>query len=178
MISALAHGYGEEAINIFNNMVRSSMKPYRITLVVVLNACSHSGLVQEGVRYFESMTRDHGIVRNQEHYACLIDLMGRAGCFDRLIKQLEKMPCELDGRLWNAILGVCRIHGNIELGRKAAEQLMELEPQSSAAYVLLSSIYAALVFKKKKKKKYICCSWKVGMGREGETTYGGDWRDR
>ncbi|KAL5788822.1 hypothetical protein ACOSP7_005771 [Xanthoceras sorbifolium] len=145
MISALAqHGYGEEAIEMFDDMVRSGVKPERITFVVVLNACSHSGLVQEGLRYFESMTRDHGIVHDQEHYACLIDLMGRAGCFDQLMNQLEKMPCELDGRLWNALLGVSRIHGNIELGRKAAEQLIELEPQSSAAYVLLSSIYSAL----------------------------------
>ncbi|KAK0583403.1 hypothetical protein LWI29_036571 [Acer saccharum] len=145
MISALAqHGHGEEALNMFDDMVRSSVKPDRITLVVVLNACSHSGLVQEGVRNFESMTRDHGIVPNQEHYACLIDLMGRAGRFDQLMNQLKKLPCELDDRLWNAILGVCRIHGNMELGRKAAERLIELEPQSSAAYVLLSSIYAAL----------------------------------
>ncbi|KAK2665546.1 hypothetical protein Ddye_004120 [Dipteronia dyeriana] len=145
MISALAqHGYGKEALNMFDDMVRSSVKPDMITLVVVLNACSHSGLVQEGVRYFESMTCDHGIVPNQEHYACLIDLMGRAGRFDQLMNQLKKMPCELDGRLWSAILGVCRIHGNMELGRKAAERLIELEPQSSAAYVLLASIYAAL----------------------------------
>ncbi|KAH7574912.1 hypothetical protein JRO89_XS02G0021100 [Xanthoceras sorbifolium] len=145
MISALAqHGYGEEAIEMFDDMVRSGVKPERITFVVVLNACSHSGLVQEGLRYFESMTRDHGIVHDQEHYACLIDLMGRAGCFDQLMNQLEKMPCELDGRIWNALLGASRIHGNIELGRKAAERLIELEPQSSAAYVLLSSIYSAL----------------------------------
>ncbi|XP_044507772.1 pentatricopeptide repeat-containing protein At2g21090 [Mangifera indica] len=145
MISALAqHGHGEEAIQMFDDMFRSGSKPNKTTLVVILHACSHSGLVHEGLNYFESMTRDHGIVPNQEHYACLIDLLGRAGCFDLLMNQLERMPCKPDGRVWNAIIGVCRIHGNIEWGRKAAEQLIELEPQSSAAYVLLSNIYAAL----------------------------------
>ncbi|GAV84275.1 LOW QUALITY PROTEIN: PPR domain-containing protein/PPR_2 domain-containing protein, partial [Cephalotus follicularis] len=132
MISALAqHGRGEEALQMFDAMVRSGMKPNRITLTVSLNACSHSGLVQEGLRYFESMTGDHGIVPSQEHYACLVDLLGRAGCFEELINQLKKMPCKPDKQVLNALLGVCRICGNIELGRKVAEQLIELEPQSS-----------------------------------------------
>ncbi|XAR72717.1 hypothetical protein NMG60_11019453 [Bertholletia excelsa] len=145
IISALAqHGHGEEAIQVYDDMVRSGVKPNRITFVVFLNACSHSGLVEEGLKYFQSMTNDHGIYPDQEHYACLIDLLGRAGRFNELMNQLESMPCKPDGLVWNALLGVCRIHGNIELGRKAAENLIELEPQSSAAYVVLASIYAAL----------------------------------
>ncbi|CAK9162083.1 unnamed protein product [Ilex paraguariensis] len=145
MISAYAqHGYGEDGIIMFVGMVRSGVQPDRITFVVILNACSHSGLVQKGLSYFESMSRDYGIVPDEEHYACLIDLLGRAGCFNEVMNQLEKMPCKPDNRVWNALLGICRIHGNIELGRKAAEHLIELEPQSSAAYVLLSSIHAAL----------------------------------
>ncbi|GFS42784.1 pentatricopeptide repeat (PPR-like) superfamily protein [Actinidia rufa] len=145
MLSALAqHGCGEEAKQMFDDMVRSGVKPDRITYVVILNACSHSGLVQEGLGYFQSMACDHGIAPDQEHYACLIDLLGRAGCFDELMTQLEKMPRKPDGLVWNALLGVCRIQGNLELGEKAAENLIELEPQSSAAYVFLSSIYAAL----------------------------------
>lgn len=145
VISALAqHGYGEEAIQMFANMVRSGVKPDRITFVVILNACSHSGLVKEGLCLFESMRSDHGIFPDQEHYSCLIDLLGRAGQFDEAMNQLKKMPCKPDSRVWNALLGVCRIHGNIDLGRIAAEQLIELEPQSSAGYVALSSIYAAL----------------------------------
>ncbi|XP_028077651.1 pentatricopeptide repeat-containing protein At2g21090 [Camellia sinensis] len=171
MISALAqHGCGEEAIQMYNDMVRSGVKPDRITFVVILNACSHSGLVEEGLTYFQSMTKEHGIVPDQEHYACLVDLLGRAGCFDELMNQLDKMPCKPDGLVWNALLGVCRIHGNLELGRKAAENLIELEPQSSAAYVLLSSIYAALgkwesvekvrqLMKKRHVKKERAISW-------------------
>ncbi|XP_059647496.1 pentatricopeptide repeat-containing protein At2g21090 [Cornus florida] len=145
MLSALAqHGCGEEAVRLFEDMVRLGVKPDRITFVVILSACSHSGLVQEGIHSFESMTSDHGILPDQEHYACLIDLLGRAGRFDEVMNQLEKMPCKPNGQVWNALLGVCRIHGKMELGRKAAEHLIELEPQSSAAYVLLSTIYAVL----------------------------------
>ncbi|XP_021810365.1 pentatricopeptide repeat-containing protein At2g21090 [Prunus avium] len=143
LISALAqHGNGIEAMQMFEDMIRSGVKPDRTTVVVILNACSHSGLVQEGLSFFKSMTGDHGIVPDQEHYACLIDLLGRAGCFDELINQLKNMPCKAGDQVWNALLGVCRIHRNTELGRKVAEHLIELEPQSSAAYVLLSSIYA------------------------------------
>lgn len=145
MFSALAqHGHGEEAMKMFDDMVKQGVKPDRTTFIVIINACSHSGLVAEGLRYFKSMSSDHGIAPDQQHYACLIDLLGRAGRFDMLMNHLENMPCTPDNCVWNALLGVSRIHGNIELGTKAAEQLIELEPQSSAAYVFLSSIYGTL----------------------------------
>ncbi|KAE8663533.1 Pentatricopeptide repeat-containing protein [Hibiscus syriacus] len=171
MISALAqHGHGEEAIRMFCDMVKQGMKPDETTFVVIVNACSHSGLVEEGLRIFESMSSDHGIIPDQHHYACLIDLLGRAGRFDLLMNHVEKMPCTPDSRVWNALLGVSRIHGNIELGRKTAEQLIELQPQSSAAYVLLSSIYSALgkwesvekvrhLMNKRQVKKEVALSW-------------------
>ncbi|KAF9595907.1 hypothetical protein IFM89_006188 [Coptis chinensis] len=143
MLSTLAqHGLGDECIHLFHHMQRLGTKPNRITLVVILNACSHSGLVDEGIQLFESMTQVHGITADQEHYACLVDLFGRAGRFDEVKDLLQKMSCKPDGRVWNAILGACKIHGNTELGRIAAEHLIDLEPQSSAAYVLLSNIYA------------------------------------
>ncbi|CAI0557762.1 unnamed protein product [Linum tenue] len=127
MLSALAqHGRGEEAIRMVDEMICSGVKPNRITLIILLHACSHSGLVQ------------------QEHYACLVDILGRAGDFDNLINQLQKLPCEPNEQILSALLGVCAIHGNMELGKTAAEQLMKLEPQSPAAYVLLSSIHATL----------------------------------
>ncbi|CAI0445204.1 unnamed protein product [Linum tenue] len=90
------------------------------------------------------MTFSHGVVPDQEHYACLIDLLGRAGDFDNLINQLQKLPCEPNQQILSALLGVCAIHGNMELGSTAAERLMKLEPQSPASYVLLSSIHATL----------------------------------
>ncbi|XP_043718267.1 pentatricopeptide repeat-containing protein At2g21090 [Telopea speciosissima] len=145
MISALAqHGRGKEAIQLFGDLVRAGIKPNNVTVVVILNACSHSGLVDEGLSYFKFMTKDKTIVTTQEHYACLVDLLGRAGRFNEVSELLENMPMRPDNRVWNALLGACKIHGNIELGRKAAEHLIELEPQSSPAYVLLSNMYAAV----------------------------------
>lgn len=144
MMAALAqHGYGDEAIKIFDEMILSGVEPNRVTYVILLSACSHSGLVNQGLAFFKSMSDDHGIPPDEEHYACLIDLLGRGGCIDELLKYLEKMPCKKDDRIWNSLVGVCQIHGNVRLGKEAAERLIELEPQSSAPYLLLSSIYAA-----------------------------------
>ncbi|KAK9051929.1 hypothetical protein SSX86_028557 [Deinandra increscens subsp. villosa] len=144
MISALAqHGHGESAINLFSDMVKSQVKPDRITFIVILNACSHTGLVKEGLHIFNTMMHEHNTTPDQEHYACLIDLLGRAGCFDEMVNQLRKMSVKPDARVWKALLGICRIHGNLDLGIKAAERLIELEPESSVGYVLLSGIYAA-----------------------------------
>lgn len=145
LISAFAqHGSGNEVTNLYAEMISSGVKPDRVTFLVLLSACSHSGLVDEGLNLFKSITHDHGIFPDQEHYACLIDMLGRAGRFDEVIYQLRNMPCKPDSQVWNALLGVCRIHGNIELGRVAAKHLFELDPKSSATYVFLSNIYAEL----------------------------------
>lgn len=145
MISALAqHGRGKDAICLFEEMVQAGTKPDDITFVVILTACSHSGLVHEGIKFFESMSRDHGILPKQEHYACLVDIFGRAGCLNDALDWIKKMPYEPNSRVWNAFLGACRIHGNVKLGAEAAEKLIELEPQSPAGYLLLSNMYAAV----------------------------------
>ncbi|GJX16967.1 pentatricopeptide repeat-containing protein [Tanacetum coccineum] len=81
-------------------------------------------------------------VPDQEHYACLIDLLGRAGHFDEVVNQLRKIPIKPDARVWKALLGICRIHGNLKLGTVVVERLIELEPQSSVGYVFLIGIYA------------------------------------
>ncbi|XP_021753111.1 pentatricopeptide repeat-containing protein At2g21090-like [Chenopodium quinoa] len=143
-IGALAqHGYGEEAIKMFDEMLLYGVRPNRVTLVVILSACSHSGLVDQGLAIFESMTDDHDISPDAEHYACLVDLLGRAGRFDELMKQLEKVPCKDDDRILNSLIGVCQIQENVELGKRAAEHLIKQDLHSYAPYLLLSTIHAA-----------------------------------
>ncbi|KAI3515258.1 hypothetical protein L1887_14076 [Cichorium endivia] len=171
MLSALGqHGQGKQAIELFSNMLRSKVKPDRVTFVIILNACSHSGLVQEGVNFFNNMLQDFEISPDQEHYACLIDLLGRAGCFDEVVDYLRKMEIKKDARIWKSLLGVCRVHGNLELGKRAGELLIELEPDLSVGYVLLSGIYAGLgkwdlvgnlrkVMKERGVKKELGVSW-------------------
>ncbi|KAK7258038.1 hypothetical protein RIF29_32432 [Crotalaria pallida] len=146
MISALTHfGYVVEAIRVLNDMLRSGVEPNRVTFLVILDACSHSGLAQEGLQFFKSMFSDYDAIADQEHYACLIDLLGRAGCLNEPVKDLQMTDCTQGDRVWNSLPGICRVYGNLELRRDVAESPIKLQPQSSAAYVLISSIYATLV---------------------------------
>eukprot|EP01018_Ginkgo_biloba_P027654 Gb_41804 [translate_table: standard] len=137
------HGNGTEALQLFEQMQSVAMKPDEITFVGVLSACSHVGLVDEGCWYFDSMNRDHGITPKMEHYACMVDLFGRAGYLTEAEDFIYKMPCQPGALVWRTLLGACRVHGNMELGNVAAECLLELEPGDPASYVLLSNIYAA-----------------------------------
>lgn len=132
--------HGEEAIQMFDDMVGNGLRPDKITLVVILNACCHAGLVEEGLRLLESIIGGNCFFPDQEHYARLIDLLGQAWHFDKLTGQLENMHCKINEQIWNALISVCGIHGNMEFGKKVAEQRIELKPQSPAAYILLSSI--------------------------------------
>lgn len=145
MIAGYAqHGFGKDAIKLFEEMLQAGMKPDDVTFIVVLSACSHAGLVYEGRKYFDSMARDYCITPKEDHYACLIDLLGRAGQLDEAMDCITNMPFKPNANVWNALLGACRLHGNLELGIHAAERLLELEPQASATYILLSNIYAAV----------------------------------
>ncbi|KAH0468974.1 hypothetical protein IEQ34_002206 [Dendrobium chrysotoxum] len=144
MISGFAqHGYGKSALDIFRDMEARGLEMDDITFIGVIMACTHTGLVEEGKRYFNLMVKNHGICPTMEVYACMVDLYGRAGKLEEAMKLINGMPFEADAMVWRILLGVCRVHRNVELGEIAAENLMKLEPQDSAAYVLLSNIYAA-----------------------------------
>eukprot|EP01018_Ginkgo_biloba_P030030 Gb_09794 [translate_table: standard] len=144
MISGYArHGHGEDALQLFCQMQQAGMKPDRITFVSVLCACSHVGLLDEGCNYFDSMSQIYGITPRVEHYACIVDLLGRAGCLSEAEDFINKMPVQANALVWRTLLGACRVHGNMEIGKRAAECLLELEPQDAATYVLLSNIYAS-----------------------------------
>eukprot|EP01018_Ginkgo_biloba_P025296 Gb_38992 [translate_table: standard] len=136
------HGHGEDALALFPKMQQTGMKPDHVTFIGVLSACSHAGLVDEGWQYFDCMSREYGLKPKVEHYACLVDLLGRAGHLDEAYNFVKAMPLEPDAVVWGALLGACRIHGNTVLGEHVAEQLFELELENVGCYVLLSNIYA------------------------------------
>jgi len=143
MIAAYGyHGKGKEALDLFHMMLSCGISPNRITFVSLLYACSHSGLTDEGLHFFDSMWRDYGVRPDVKHYTCVVDLLGRAGRLDEALKLIETMNVEKDERLWSALLGACRVHGNMELAEKIAESLLELQPKNPGIYVLLSNIYA------------------------------------
>jgi len=137
------HGHGEAALAVFSRMLETGLRPNHITFTHVLSACSHAGLIDKGWHYFNLMSRDYCITPRLEHYACIVDLLGRAGHLDEAIDFIKKMPLQPDAIVWGALLAACRIHCNIELGQNVAEHLFELEPENAGWHVLLSNIYAA-----------------------------------
>ncbi|XP_060201160.1 pentatricopeptide repeat-containing protein At4g21065-like [Lycium barbarum] len=136
------HGQGRNAIDMFPTMLRSRILPNKITFVSLLYACSHSGLVEEGKRLFNSMQKEYGVKPDIKHFTCMVDLLGRAGKIDESLQLIESMSVAKDEGIWGALLGACRIHGHVELAEKAAKSLIELQPQNPGHYVLLSNIYA------------------------------------
>jgi pentatricopeptide repeat protein len=144
MITGYAqHGRCLESLNLFEQMQSRCIKPNEISFVGVLSACSHAGLVDEGWHYYSSMRLDHGIVPGVEHYACMVDLLGRAGQLDKAENLMNDMPFGPNAFVCRTLLGACRVHGNLEVGKRVAECLIELDPQDAATYVTLSNIYAA-----------------------------------
>lgn len=164
------HGFGREAIEFFEKMKAEGILPNHVSFLGVLTACSHGGLVNEGWQYFNSMSKDYGLMPLEGHYACIVDLLGRAGQLHEAEALIESMPIEPDSVVWSALLGACRIHQNVEIGRKVAERLFQMEPQNSGHYVLLSNIYASLqmwdevegvrkLMQQQGVKKEPACSW-------------------
>lgn len=136
------HGEGHKALDLFHMLLGSGISPNNITFVSLLYACSHSGLVKEGLWLFSIMQEEYGVRPDLKHFTCVVDLFGRAGKLDQALKLIEDMNIEKDAGLWGAMLGACRIHGQVEMAEKAAESLLELQPQNAGHYILLSNIYA------------------------------------
>jgi pentatricopeptide repeat protein len=137
------HGHGKEAVEHFEQMWDRSVEIDKVTFICLLSACNHAGLVEEGLQFFESMKSVYGISATVEHYACMVDLLGRAGRLAEAEDLIKVMHCEPNAPVWRALLGACKVHGNIEMGEHAAKKVIELDPGDAAGYVLLSNIYAA-----------------------------------
>ncbi|XP_029130749.1 pentatricopeptide repeat-containing protein At2g22070 isoform X2 [Cajanus cajan] len=136
------HGLGRKAVQTFNGMIHRGLKPNAVTFVNLLKGCSHSGMVEDGLNYFYTMEKIYGVVPKEEHYSCVIDLLGRAGKFKEAEDFINNMPFEPNAFGWCSFLGACKIHGDKERAKIAANKLMRLEPENSGAHVLLSNIYA------------------------------------
>ncbi|KAK7322552.1 hypothetical protein VNO77_25937 [Canavalia gladiata] len=137
------HGLGKEALDLFIEMQKGDVKPNDITFLSVISACGHSGLVEEGLSYFESMKEIYGLEPAMDHYGAIVDLLGRAGRLDDAWNFIQKMPVKPGITVLGAMLGACKIHKNVELGEKAADKLFELNPDDGGYHVLLANIYAS-----------------------------------
>ncbi|GAV76980.1 PPR domain-containing protein/PPR_2 domain-containing protein/PPR_3 domain-containing protein [Cephalotus follicularis] len=168
-------GYGmlgelDTAINLFEAMSKDDGVEYdSVSYTAVLSACSHGGLVEKGTKYFEEMLTQN-IEPTQMHYACMVDLLGRAGRVEEAAELIRSLAILPDANVWGALLGACRIYGHIELGTWAAEHLFKLKPRHCGYYILLSNMYAEAgkwdeanrirdLMKSRGAKKNPACSW-------------------
>ncbi|PSS01313.1 Pentatricopeptide repeat-containing protein [Actinidia chinensis var. chinensis] len=142
IVGYASHGHAEKALFLFEQMQNVGFKPDDITFVGILSACSHGGFVARGQEYFRNMGRVFGLNPKVEHYSCMIDLLGRFGLLEEAYALITKMPMEPDEAAWGALLNSCRMHGNIELGKLAADKLLHLNSNDSGVFMLLSSICA------------------------------------
>ncbi|KAH6833970.1 Tetratricopeptide repeat superfamily protein [Perilla frutescens var. hirtella] len=141
MLKAYAvHGKAVTALSFFKQM---DVAPDEATFVALLSSCSHAGLVKEGTEIFDAMNEKYGVVPRLDHYACMVDILGRAGHLLEAENIIRNMPMQPDYVIWSAFLGACRKHGETKSAELASAKLKELDPEKSLGYVVISNIHCS-----------------------------------
>ncbi|KAL6641402.1 hypothetical protein ACP70R_019583 [Stipagrostis hirtigluma subsp. patula] len=136
------HGQGLEALQMFERMQKENVMPNHATFVAVLRACSHVGLLDDGCRYFHLMTTRYKLDPQLEHFACMVDILGRLKGPQEALKFISSMPFEADAVIWKTLLSICKIRQDVEVAELAAGNVLRLDPDDSSVYILLSNVYA------------------------------------
>lgn len=144
IVGLALNGYGKQALDLFAQMERKNLVPTDITMIGVLYACSHCGLVDDGFMYFDQMKSKYNITPRIEHFGCIVDLLGRCGQVYEAYNYILKMPIEPSAVVWRTLLGACTMHKELDLGLTVWARLVDLDPGHSGDYVLLSNLYAAV----------------------------------
>ncbi|KAB2617573.1 pentatricopeptide repeat-containing protein [Pyrus ussuriensis x Pyrus communis] len=177
------NGFGHEALQLFNGMKDLGLQPNEVTILSVLLACNNSGLVQEGCQIFATVMNNHNIELTVDHYACMVDLLGRSGRLqeaEALVKQVRNP----DVVLWRTLISACKLHGEIEMAERASNKMLELAPGDGGSHILLTNVYASTgnwsqvigmksTMRDMKFKKNPAMSW-VDVDREVHTFMAGD----
>ncbi|XP_057491315.1 pentatricopeptide repeat-containing protein At4g21300-like [Actinidia eriantha] len=143
MIAAYGmHGNCVAAFALFDQMKEEKVGPDEVTFTSLISVCSHSGLVEQGLCVFRSMQEEYNIIPSEEHYGCMVDLLSRAGRIEEAYDLLNRLPLRQRSTSLGALLAACRVHGNPRMGEVIGWQLMDLEPENSSAYGLVSNLYA------------------------------------
>jgi len=170
MIAGYAHhGFENKAIQLFQDMSKKNVKPDAVTFVALLSACRHRGLVEQGDKFFISM-EDYSVLPEIYHYACMVDMYGRANQLEKALEFMRKIPIQIDATIWGAFLNACQINNNTSLVNKAEEELLKIGADTGSRCVQLANAYAAegnwnemgRIRKKmrvKEAKKLTGCSW-------------------
>ncbi|KAF8378974.1 hypothetical protein HHK36_028400 [Tetracentron sinense] len=164
------YGEGKQALKAFTDMEASGIIPDHVAFVAVIFACSHTGLVEEGLTCFNRMKKDYAIEPKIEHYACVVDLLSRSGLLAGAEEFILSMPLKPDASIWGALLSACRVTGRTQIAERVSERILELNSDDTGYFVLVSNVYAALgkwdqvrnirkSMKARGLKKHRGCSW-------------------
>ncbi|KAF3597636.1 hypothetical protein DY000_02025106 [Brassica cretica] len=145
--STMIGGYGKQgdregSIELFEEMLKKEQKPNESTFTSILSACSHTGMVNEGKKYFNSMHKDYNFTPSAKHYTCMVDMLARAGELEQALDLIEKMPIQPDVRCFAAFLHGCGMHSRFDLGEIVIKKMFDLHPDDASYYVLVSNLYA------------------------------------
>lgn len=146
--SAMISGYGMQgdgsgSLALFSDMLKEELQPNEVIFTTILSACSHTGMVGEGWRFFYSMCRDFNFVPSMKHYACMVDLLARAGRLEEALEFMETMPVDPDVSSFGAFLHGCGLYSRFDLGEVVIRKMLELHPDKACYYVLMSNLYAS-----------------------------------
>ncbi|PKA56378.1 Pentatricopeptide repeat-containing protein [Apostasia shenzhenica] len=171
IISGLAmFGHGDQAVAAFREMLDQGTEPNDITFMAILSACTHAGMVDAGLEFFRIMREDFFISPKVEHYGCMVDLLSRAGRLEEAENLIASMVVPPNAIVWGAILGGCRIYGDVDRGERVVRRILELDPEHCGCYVYLATVYSStgrleeaaecrLKMRKQKVTKTPGCSW-------------------
>ncbi|KAE8729171.1 RING/U-box superfamily protein isoform 1 [Hibiscus syriacus] len=171
MINGFAmYGDAMSSLNLFNEMLRSGVRPNEVTFLGVLSACSHGGLVDKGREIFATMKQRYCLEPGLDHYSCMVDMLGRAGLLEEAREMIEDMPIEPTAKVWAPLLGACMIHKAYDLGEYVGKHLIKLQPERGSRYALLATLYSShqkwdsaaeirKIMKERGVKKTPGCSW-------------------
>ncbi|CAL2266516.1 unnamed protein product [Prunus armeniaca] len=144
MIAGFAlNGNYKEALDLFCLMVDLDLKPNHLTFLAILQACTHAGLLEKVMEFFDMMKKVYKINPGVHHYFCMADLLGRKGRLEEATELVKSMPMKPDARIWGALLSACKIHHNVEIGEYACRRLFELDPQGAVPFVEMANIFAS-----------------------------------
>ncbi|KAE8657412.1 Pentatricopeptide repeat-containing protein [Hibiscus syriacus] len=146
--SAMIGGYGIQGdssgfLALFSDMIKENLEPNEVIFTRILSACTHTGRLGEGWKYFNSMCQDYNFVPSMKHYACMVDMLARAGRLEEAFDFIEKLPFKPDLTLFGAFLHGCGLHSRFDLGEVAIKKMLDLHPDKACYYVLISNLYAS-----------------------------------
>uniref|UniRef100_A0A0D9WMP9 Pentacotripeptide-repeat region of PRORP domain-containing protein n=1 Tax=Leersia perrieri TaxID=77586 RepID=A0A0D9WMP9_9ORYZ len=146
--SAMIGGYGMQgdsagSIDLFNEMLKDNVHPNEVVFTSILSACSHTGMVNAGKEYFDSMAQHFNITPSMKHYACMVDVLARAGHLEQALELIQNMPVKAEISVWGSFLHGCQLHSRLEFGEEAIKKMVALHPETPDFYVLMSNLYTS-----------------------------------